>query len=108
MAKKYYEHEGKKVLIRKTKSSVKLNCIGTCLHCGTEFVCNKSTALYCSDNCRTKEYKKKKQSVKKVRKIIKTKQYLEWRAKRAEMKKNLLEKPRKKIRRTKPKSNAIH
>jgi len=58
--KTYITRNKKELYVKLTKTKGRLKYERICLCCSRDFISNRSTALYCSDYCKLKEYKRKK------------------------------------------------
>ncbi len=58
--KTYLQRNGKDLYIKLTKSKGRMKYEHKCNHCCNDFISNRLTAKYCSDNCRIYAYKKRK------------------------------------------------
>lgn len=56
----YITRNKKELYVKLTEKKGRLKYERVCLHCSRDFISNRSTALYCSDDCRVKEYRRKK------------------------------------------------
>lgn len=64
--KVYIRKSGKDLYPRMTKSKARLKYEHKCEHCSKEFISNRITAKYCSDNCRVYAFNKRKQNKEKM------------------------------------------
>lgn len=56
----YVTRNGKELFVRLTGKKARLIYERICLNCSRDFISNRSTSLYCCDDCRVKLWKKNK------------------------------------------------
>ena len=74
--KTYIQRNGKDLVVKLTKGKGRLIYQHLCRQCSTEFISNRSTAIYCSDGCRKKQFDEVKRKRSKEVAVIRVKKFM--------------------------------